>query len=80
MMCHVVTIHYEHVRSHETQTVIAQQTKFAWTDEQCEPFFKKKWSGTLKKYACLPGEISGPVVDCGMKCNPGSTFRSMLRK
>jgi hypothetical protein len=39
MMCHVVTIHYEHVRSHETQTVIAQQTKFAWTDEQCEPFF-----------------------------------------
>jgi hypothetical protein len=41
-MCHVVTIHYEHVQSHETQTVIAQQTKFAWTDEQCEPFFYKK--------------------------------------
>lgn len=53
-MCHVAKIHYEHVQSHETQTVIAQQTNIRVDRKAVRTFFlKKKWSGNLKKYVHL---------------------------
>ena len=78
-MCRVVKIHYEHVQSHETQTVIAQQTNIHVYRKAVRTFFKKNMEWKSEKI-CSPGEISCLVVDWGMKCNSGSAFSSMFRK